>query len=102
LAEEKVERLKNLEVLKKKGFLNIVHKEDKIWKVTRKTKKHLTTLKELFLMLAMFFLPFGYDALFKLIMDVTSSYWMADMVFYSISGCFFISYILLSKRLKNN
>ena len=46
-------------------------------------------------MLAMFFLPFGYDALFKLIMDMTGSYWIADIVFYSISGVFFILYIFL-------
>ena len=50
-------------------------------------------------MLAMFFLPFGYDALFKLIMDLSGSYWVADIVFYSISGCFWLSYILLTKRL---
>ena len=63
------------------------------------TVKQLTTLKELSLMLAMFFLPFGYDALFKFIMDITGSYWIADIVFYSISGCLFISYILLKKFL---
>jgi hypothetical protein len=51
------------------------------------------------LMLAMFFLPLGYDALFKLMMDITGSYWGADVVFYSISGCFWLSYILLTKRL---
>jgi hypothetical protein len=51
------------------------------------------------LMLAMFFLPLGYDALFKLMMDITGSYWGADVVFYSISGCFWLAYILLTKRL---
>jgi hypothetical protein len=51
------------------------------------------------LMLAMFFLPLGYDALFKLMMDITGSYWGADVVFYSISGCFWFAYILLTKRL---
>ena len=55
--------------------------------------------KDTSLMLAMFFLPFGYDALFKLIMDVSGSYWIADVVFYSISGCFWLSYILLTRRL---
>lgn len=55
--------------------------------------------KDTSLMLAMFFLPFGYDALFKLIMDLSGSYWVADIVFYSISGCFWLSYILLTKRL---
>ena len=53
-------------------------------------------------MLAMFFLPFGYDALFKMIMDSTGSYWIADVVFYSISGCFWLSYILLTRYLNKN
>ena len=61
--------------------------------------KQLTTLKEISLMLAMFFLPFGYDALFKFIMDITGSYWVADMVFYSVSGSFFICYFLLKNYL---
>lgn len=52
-------------------------------------------------MLAMFFLPFGYDALFKLIMDITGSYWAADITFYCISGCFWLSYIFLSKYIKS-
>lgn len=62
-------------------------------------KKQLRSLKDGSLMLAMFFLPFGYDFLFKLIMQVTGSYWVADLIFYGISGFFFASYILLSKFL---
>ena len=50
-------------------------------------------------MLGMFFLPFGYDFLFKLIMEVTGSFWVADLIFYGISGSFFACYILLSKYL---
>ena len=53
------------------------------------TKKNLATLS---LMMGMFFLPFGYDALFKLILDLTNSYWITDFVFYCLSGLFFISY----------
>jgi hypothetical protein len=53
--------------------------------------------RDLSLMLAMFFLPLGYDALFRLMMDITGSYWGADVVFYSISGFFWLSYILLTK-----
>ena len=53
--------------------------------------------RDLSLMLAMFFLPLGYDALFKFMMDITGSYWGADVVFYSISGFFWLSYILLTK-----
>jgi len=69
------------------------------------TIKQLNILKEISLMLAMFFLPFGYDALFKWIMDITGSYWIADIVFYCISGLFFTFYIfskwLLNKRSTN-
>lgn len=72
----------------------------KINKLKDKTNR-LTLYKDTSLMLAMFFLPFGYDALFKLIMDASGSYWVADIIFYSISGCFWLSYILLTKRLNN-
>ena len=47
-------------------------------------------------MLAMFFNPFGFDALFKLTMDLTGSYWITDAIFYGVSGLFFGSYLLLS------
>jgi threonine/homoserine efflux transporter RhtA len=62
-------------------------------------EKRLTLYRDTSLMLAMFFLPFGYDALFKLLMEVTGSYWTADIIFYSISGCFWLSYIFFSKRI---
>jgi hypothetical protein len=65
----------------------------------RQTKKRITVLKDTSLMLAMFFLPLGYDALFKLMMELTGSYWGADVIFYSISGCFWLSYILLTRYL---
>jgi len=65
-------------------------------------RKRLTFFKDLTLSLCLFFNPFGYDALFKLIMDVTGSYWAADIAFYSISGCFWLSYILLSRSLNKN
>lgn len=68
-------------------------------KQLKKKEQRLLFYKDTSLMLAMFFLPFGYDALFKLIMDMSGSYWIADIVFYSISGCFFVSYILLTKYL---
>jgi threonine/homoserine efflux transporter RhtA len=67
--------------------------------VTVKRRKQLKRYRELSLMLAMFFLPFGYDFLFKLIMEATGSYWAADLIFYGISGSFWLSYILLSRRL---
>jgi hypothetical protein len=63
------------------------------------TVKQLRKLKDGCLMLAMFFLPFGYDAIFALILKYTNSYWLTDGVFYIISGLFFISYFLLTKYL---
>jgi hypothetical protein len=62
-------------------------------------ESRLMLYRDTSLMLAMFFLPLGYDALFKLLMDITGSYWGADVVFYSISGCFWLAYILFTKRL---
>jgi hypothetical protein len=64
-------------------------------------RERIIFYKDISLMLAMFFLPLGYDALFKFIMDITESYWMADITFYSISGCFWLCYILLTKYLNN-
>jgi hypothetical protein len=52
-------------------------------------------------MMAMFFLPFGYDVLFQLTMKLTGSYWKADMVFYGLSGGCWLSYYYLSKKCKN-
>jgi hypothetical protein len=63
------------------------------------TVKQLRRLKETSLMLAMFFLPFGYDAIFALILKYTNSYWLTDGVFYIISGLFFMSYFLLTRYL---
>jgi hypothetical protein len=65
----------------------------------RRTRNRMTFFRDASLMLAMFFLPFGYDFLFKLIMELTGSYWIADAIFYGVSGMFFVSYFLLSKHL---
>jgi hypothetical protein len=73
----------------------VVNKLEKL----KNKEKRLVFLKDTSLMLAMFFLPLGYDALFKLMMEVTGSYWGADIIFYSISGCFWLLYILLTKHL---
>jgi hypothetical protein len=71
-------------------------------KKLKEKKERILLYKDTSLMLAMFFLPFGYDALFKLIMDMSGSYWVADVVFYSISGCFWLSYILLTRHLNKS
>jgi len=63
----------------------------------QKKATRIVLYRDLSLMLAMFFLPLGYDALFKFMMDITGSYWGADVVFYSISGLFWLAYILLTK-----
>jgi hypothetical protein len=68
-----------------------------------KVKESKTILyRDTSLMLAMFFLPFGYDALFKLLMEITGSYWAADIIFYFISGCFWLSYIFFSRKISNS
>lgn len=67
-------------------------------KVTVDKQKLATVL----LMIAMFFNPFGFDALFKLVMDLTGSYWITDIIFYCVSGLFFGLYILLRKSIKKH
>lgn len=47
----------------------------------KRTKKKLANQCTIW---AMFFLPFGYDALFKFVMDFTGEYWVADRLFYCI------------------
>lgn len=54
-------------------------------------------LATLCLMCGTFFLPAGYDYLFKLLMTLTNSYWCADIIFYCISATFFAGYFYLSK-----
>ena len=56
-----------------------------------------TTTRNILLMLAMFFNPFGFDALFALVMEWTGSYWTTDIVFYCVSGLFFGLYYLHTK-----
>jgi hypothetical protein len=51
-------------------------------------------------MLAMFFNPLGFDALFKLVMDWTGSYWITDLLFYSVALLFLGLYLLLKKLSK--
>jgi hypothetical protein len=67
-----------------------------------KKTTQLSLYRDISLMLAMFFLPLGYDMLFRLIMEMTGSYWAADAVFYSISGFFWLVYILLTKHLNKH
>jgi len=59
-------------------------------------------LKTSLLMLAMFFNPFGFDILFKIVLDWTDSYWKTDIIFYSISILFFLSYLYLNSKSKRS
>jgi hypothetical protein len=67
-------------------------------KIEKLSKERLSMIS---LFLFSFFLPFGYDVLFAMIMKWTGSYWITDVIFYLISGLFFISYIFLRQSGKN-
>jgi hypothetical protein len=67
--------------------------------MTRKDKKKLNVLKDASMMLGMFFLPLGYDFLFKFILDITQSYWKTDLIFYMISALFFLCYFFLRRKI---
>lgn len=49
------------------------------------------------LMLGMFFNPFGYDAIFKMVLDATDSYWTTVHIFYLIAVSFLGLYFYLAK-----
>lgn len=59
-------------------------------------KENKQKLASVSLICAMFFLPLGFDALFALIMKLTGSYWITDIIFYCISGLFFGLYFSFS------
>lgn len=45
-----------------------------------------------------FFLPFGYDLLFKFLLDFTGSYSTTNCIFYGISFTFLIIHLCISQR----
>jgi hypothetical protein len=55
-------------------------------KIAKEKNQKMATLC---LMLGMFFNPFGYDILVKLILDLTNSYWTTMGIFYLVAGLFF-------------
>lgn len=67
----------------------------KTWRQGFKEKRN-----SIVLMLATFFNPLGFDALFKAVMDWTESYWITDLLFYLTSALLFILYFYLSKKNK--
>ena len=56
-----------------------------------------TKISTIVLMVATFFNPLGFDALFALVMKWTGSYWITDAIFYFLSALFFGVYFLLRK-----
>lgn len=63
-------------------------------------KIFLGNLKDICLMLALFFNPFGFDVLFKMVMNWTGSYWITDVIFYSLAGLFFGFYLYFRRLSK--
>ena len=61
-----------------------------------------TKLSTIVLMIATFFNPLGFDALFALVMKWTGSYWLTDAIFYCLSASFFGVYFLLRKSEGNS
>lgn len=59
-----------------------------------KEKKNKVAI--LCLTLGMFFNPFGYDVLFKMVQDLTGDYWTTVRVFYCLAGLFFGLYFYYS------
>ena len=57
-------------------------------------------LSQLFLMLALFFNPFGFDAVQYSLMMWTGSLWKANFILYCVAAVFFGFYLYLRKLSK--
>lgn len=57
-------------------------------------------LHHIFLVLATFFNPLGFDAMFALVMRWTGSFWVTDLIFYLASALFFGLYFLVTRNKK--
>ena len=55
-------------------------------KIQKEKNQKMATLC---LMIGMFFNPFGYDILMKMLLDLTGSYWTTIGIFYLVAGLFF-------------
>ncbi len=53
---------------------------------------------KIYLVLGIFFLPIGYDFIFYLVIQLVGSYWIADLIFYALSGIFFSLYFYGSRK----
>lgn len=54
-------------------------------------------LATFFIFLGTFFNPLGYDALLKLLIDMTGSYWFSISIFYLLSALCYTLYFFLAK-----
>lgn len=70
-----------------------------IVKFLKEKKKRLTFLKDTSLGLALFFNPFGFDAIQYSLISLTGSYWISNAILYSIAGLFFGLYLFFSRHL---
>jgi hypothetical protein len=73
-----------------------------VGRVAKLKEKILMKRTTFVLMLATFFNPLGFDALFKAVMDWTGSYWTTDIIFYLTSLALFILYFYLVKKEKKD
>ncbi len=55
-------------------------------KIKKEKNQKMATLS---LMIGMFFNPFGFDVLFKMVLDLTGSYWTTTGIFYLVAGFWF-------------
>jgi hypothetical protein len=68
-------------------------------KFLKEKERRLLILKDSSLMLALFFNPFGFDAVQYSLILWTGSLWYANFILYSIAGVFFGFYIYFTKSL---
>ena len=69
-----------------------------LWTPSRRIMNHRKKIRTVALILATFFNPLGFDALFALVMKWTGSYWATDLAFYCLSLLFFGLYFWLSDK----
>lgn len=72
--------------------------------IKRKTwrREFQDNLSQIFLMLALFFNPFGFDAIQYSLILLTGNLWKANLVMYFIAGLFFGLYIYFRRLAKKN
>lgn len=64
----------------------------------KKHRKYRETLAKIFLVLATFFNPLGFDAAFAFVTKLTGSYVVTDFIFYGVALFFFGLYFIFSRK----